>query len=1182
MGIEGDEVWPDPLRARVEAADALLSTSAPPDPNDPADPFFRENNRRADANRAVAFLREVREIPSDVLSSFGVPAEAVVTRYEYSEVPYSWEFQDLFALHFWDPPTPEPGTPEACTSLQGPQVVMLYSRDLLSLLGRITRVDRRLTPAELVEGAPEIDSSAILSDSQMPTGASGDYWVVELENRYDWHPESYSFGRVLAQRWGNDVEVSATETTHPMNPSPDGDALTDDWSTALPQFDFEYVDANLFSELPKLEAMAAMTDSDGVAFGVFPEHDGETVPGLEVVGTTCERNARAYPPFKTHKILVYGQYAPVDEPTWEATRQALLDAKENRVRYGLKRVCEVVKTTDRSGVVTYNGLNFMGLSVIELKQGRVSGDLEDSLVTLTRYNADGLPREVVSQPQHRGPRTLFEYDEQNPNPLETLNLLKVTELPGALHGESTLPAGGASPRTTLYSYEPLANGLLSMTDPAGAQTRWIYEFQESAEAKESSKNMLEFFGLDGSAIDRVPIAGTTGDLNGDGSTSYNRPLAIAVIEPTFESTAGPTSVTTTLRYNGFGQPAAIERAGHTVSQTYMPTGMLFVGPDSLIPTYVAPPQAVLIEGGPLLTTTETTDFSASSTEFQRPDPLVYHTTAYRYGGPDGRLSEVLHDGNFGGNSTIFSYDGFYQVDQTTTPDGLALSDSYDGVGRLTRRRTLGVGTSSGGLQELSDQRILRSTGGATLATCESTDSDACEGTLEELLATRAQGNPSSLVTTHALDGESRVVETVSPELRATALSYHPWGPVLSTTQYDPVGTDPSQRLSSVSLDVFGAPYQSHLWSTATSEKLTSLKLYDGFGRVVSSRDPEGVIHRWLYDVAHRVVREEKWQQYVGQVAWTDYQRDPTGRVQQVTQSYVDSLSSQAPSITQLAHTLQYDPNGRVSCIASPQGLEEVRQYASDGTLAVRRTANTEPGLACTGANAEPLATQSHWSSLAARRALSKTVHGSGPDAFGSSTEAQLDWTGRVTWTATTKGLLPNSDVATSSHRYDELGRLRWSDDEWATRTTYKYDEASRLTGRSENRVAGATSMGDLEITYSYDRDGLPTRLIDPDDHETTSTYDILGRKRTQTTVGPQGDPKTDVFTYDPLDRLILRANGEGFWQYAPLPGRRRISTAAYRNMGGGLLGPLTTELRFTYDSLGHVTEATRTERNQEV
>jgi len=35
-------------------------------------------------------------------------------------------------------------------------------------------------------------------------------------------------------------------------------------------------------------------------------------------------------------------------------------------------------------------------------------------------------------------------------------------------------------------------------------------------------------------------------------------------------------------------------------------------------------------------------------------------------------------------------------------------------------------------------------------------------------------------------------------------------------------------------------------------------------------------------------------------------------------------------------------------------------------------------------------------------------------------------------------------------------------------------------------------------------------------------------------------------------------------------------------MGGGLLGPFTTELRFTYDGLGHIKKASRTERNQEV
>ena len=240
------------------------------------------------------------------------------------------------------------------------------------------------------------------------------------------------------------------------------------------------------------------------------------------------------------------------------------------------------------------------------------------------------------------------------------------------------------------------------------------------------------------------------------------------------------------------------------------------------------------------------------------------------------------------------------------------------------------------------------------------------------------------------------------------------------------------------------------------------------------------------------------------------------------------------------------------------------------------------GRCCTGANAEPLATQSYWKSTAAKIALSKVVQGAGQENFGTSTQTELDWAGRAVYTATTKGLLPDSDVATSRHRYDELGRLWWSEDEWATRTLYQYDEASRLTGRSENRVAGASSVDDLNITYAYDRDGLPTHLIDPELHETSSTYDVLGRKRTQTTVGPEGQPQTDTFTYDTLDRLILRANGEGFWQYAPLPGRRRISTAAYRNMGVGLLGPFTTELRFTYDGLGHIKKASRTERNQEV
>ncbi|PIW02484.1 MAG: hypothetical protein COW42_01470, partial [Deltaproteobacteria bacterium CG17_big_fil_post_rev_8_21_14_2_50_63_7] len=76
------------------------------------------------------------------------------------------------------------------------------------------------------------------------------------------------------------------------------------------------------------------------------------------------------------------------------------------------------------------------------------------------------------------------------------------------------------------------------------------------------------------------------------------------------------------------------------------------------------------------------------------------------------------------------------------------------------------------------------------------------------------------------------------------------------------------------------------------------------------------------------------------------------------------------------------------------------------------------GRCCTGANAEPLATQSYWKSTAAKIALSKVVQGAGQETFGTRTQTELDWAGRAVYTATTKGLLADSDVATSRHRYD--------------------------------------------------------------------------------------------------------------------------------------------------------------------
>jgi len=984
---------------------------------------------------------------------------------------------------------------------------------------KLTRVERQMIAPELAaQDLSNLSSAIIERDST--------YWWVELETQYDWNVQSLDFGKVRAQRYGDDTSIGQTATSHPSAPARDNDPLTDDWFTALPQFDFEYLDAYQVSE-PQLRAIGTATlDSDGRPFAPFVPW--AAVHTEDYVPVTCEALARNNPPYTTNHFG-QGQYQP-NTPSWDGAKAYLDAAALQRVDH-LNKVCKLVKTTDRAGVVRYRGLNFMGMAMLDATLDSALTGPEPLFVRLTRYNADGYPLEIAEQPQHNGPRTRLTYDSANPNPLANSNLLEIVETPGQSHGSALLPAGPQLPtRTTSLTYEPVANQLRSITDAAGARTNVVYEYMESAGAMQDAALQLSIFGIDPVELDSPPWL--SHDANGDGIVSYARPLPVAISEPSFESSDGPASVTTFLRYDSYGAPTYRSRAGNTITRTYAPlldadSYTLRHPPlETWLPPIAAPPKDPSHSGGPLASEHESVDQSVAASFFPGlPNAVTGTTTEYEHLGPLGALSAIFH-GDASNSVTLLTYDGHRRVQTTLNPDSLLTYTVYDGVGRVLEHAAGTYGQLSTG------KRLFRGADGSLLATCSSAlDLTECRHDLDTLLNSRSTGSPSLALQTFERDGESRVVTTTSPEGRVTHTSYHDWGPVESVRVEGPR----SSLLTEYTLDVLGQPYE--VSQVGASERLTQQLKYDGFGRLIGHLDADGVMTARTYDARDRVVEEEtrvaSGRRLMTPVRRTALDRDASGRIYQVTEEAASALSNLNAPWTVLESPITYDARGRVECVGNPQGLGERRSYASDGSLSTTDIFDVGPGLSCSGVSGTRLSSEATWSDYAGGVARSASVEYGAAGNRGSQQLTTIDWRWRPnkllsSLTGPDAVLTPASggshDVSEQRAEYDIFGRQSAYDDEWMTRTALTYDKLGRVTLRSENQIAGVSSPADLDISYTYDRAGRLTELVDPQGGTSRFTYDAFGRLQIRKTPGPEKRVAAihESFSYDDLGRTVLR------------------------------------------------------------
>ena len=182
-----------------------------------------------------------------------------------------------------------------------------------------------------------------------------------------------------------------------------------------------------------------------------------------------------------------------------------------------------------------------------------------------------------------------------------------------------------------------------------------------------------------------------------------------------------------------------------------------------------------------------------------------------------------------------------------------------------------------------------------------------------------------------------------------------------------------------------------------------------------------------------------------------------------------------------------DQLGQVTAETDPDGITTTYAYDAAG----HRTLVTDPPVATQTAAGTPL--------------VERPVTATGYDTFGDSVETR-DPNGNVT-TYTYDGdgrqltkTLPayttpsgTSVNGTSQTVYNGLGEVTSQTDPDNNQTTYTYDQLGKKTSQTDVTTNGTTG-------YSYDLDGELLSQTSPTGAETTDTYDFLGRQATATDV----------------------------------------------------------------------------------
>ncbi|MCG8634148.1 MAG: DUF6531 domain-containing protein, partial [Desulfobacterales bacterium] len=521
-----------------------------------------------------------------------------------------------------------------------------------------------------------------------------------------------------------------------------------------------------------------------------------------------------------------------------------------------------------------------------------------------------------------------------------------------------------------------------------------------------------------------------------------------------------------------------------------------------------------------------------------------NVTTYEYD-PMGRISKETDPFK---NAVTYAYDGNGNITAKTDQRGNTTTFAFDAANRLTEEN-IPCNSSETGTCSIKKEYTYYPDGKLKFKTTRMSDPDHEDivvfyeyDALGNLYRqTDGHGSPSASVTEYRHDVMGRLVKTIYPLGNYGKTAYDPNGNKLAVRFFDRAG---------LLLEETAYQYDERNLRITTTDPLGQVTAvsYDALGRQETIIDALGSQTRFEYDQAGNLIRTT----------------DALGRI---TRHFYDLNSNPVKTINPLGETtvFHYDPNGNRTAVIHPDqsetrffydalnrktgeqdelGNQQLFEYDQASNL----ISQTDAGGFMTSFEFD-----------AANRMVKQT------DALDYSRTTRYDEAGRILRITDARGVTTQNqydvlgnliketrasgtpDAAVTRHVYDENNRkiqtIRELTEPTGTRdliTEFRYDDRDLLTALIKGRHTAAPET----TAYAYDAKRQLVKTTDPRGNTTTTAYDPLGRKTTQTlpdglsaytweyddmgnlTLETLPEGETLIQNYDALDRLALVIKGQ--------------------------------------------------------
>ena len=304
--------------------------------------------------------------------------------------------------------------------------------------------------------------------------------------------------------------------------------------------------------------------------------------------------------------------------------------------------------------------------------------------------------------------------------------------------------------------------------------------------------------------------------------------------------------------------------------------------------------------------------------------------------------------------------------------------------------------------------------------------------------------------------------------------------------------------------------------------------YDGKNRKVAETNSLGNTTRYVYDALDHLIET-----HLPQVL--DERGEPSSPV--ILSSY-DGMGREVGRTDAKGNTIQtrYNARSQVTCIRYPDGSQERFFYNLDGTLKAY-------------IDKEGAATFHTYDSLGRRTSTT--------DSNGNTTQFLYDSFHLIA--------IVDAEGYATNYAYDGAGR-KIAEERSGERITYGYDSLNRLHSVTKGDLITLTEYDLLDRAIEERQEDSQGNLL----FKVTYTYDAAGN-RSSVTRYEAGKQRTDLFTYDAFDRLIVHQDPLGY-QTQITYDMSHLNTLSQRVLQKTTTDPLGQKLIETHDSLDRIVQ----------